>query len=142
MHFYPKHSQFLFVFCMQMLQLLNMPENNSYGNLFMVDNNNWLDNPGGPVNMDAAAVSSTVLLLLKLLHGQHDDQGSLKLPNSWAIDNAETFWNFFNAANMTFVIAAEVGTNLAAFMPRRLNFEEDADVIEIEEAEEATGTDE
>jgi len=37
---------------------------------------------------------------------------------------------------MTFAIAAEVGANLAAFMPRRLNFEEDAEVVEIEEADE------
>jgi hypothetical protein len=112
-----------------------MPENNSYGNLFMVDDN-WLNNPGGPVNMDTAAISSTVLSTLKLLYGQHDDQGILKLPSNWAIENAETFGHFFTAANMTFAIAAEVGANLADFMPRRLNFEEDAEVVEIEQEDE------
>ena len=113
-----------------------MPEHNSYGNLFMVDDN-WLDNPGGPVNMDTAAVSTTVLSTLKLLYGQHDDQGVLKLPANWAVDNAEMFGHFFTPENMTFAIAAEVGANLAAFMPRRLNFEEDAEVFEVEEADEA-----
>jgi hypothetical protein len=43
---------------MQTSQLLNMSENNSYGHLFMVDDDR-LDVPGGLVNMDTAAVSST-----------------------------------------------------------------------------------
>ena len=110
-----------------------MPEHNSYANLFMVDDN-WLDNPGGQVNMDTATVSSTVISTLKLLHGEKDNQGTLKLPANWAVDNPVTFGHFFTPANMTFAIAAEVGANLAAFMPRRLNYEEDAEVIEIEEA--------
>jgi hypothetical protein len=101
----------------------------------MVDDN-WLDNPGGPVNMDTAAVSSTVLSTLKLLYGQHDDQAILKLPANWAIENPETFGHFFTPGNMTFAIAAEVGANLATFLPRRLNFEEEAEVVEIEEADE------
>jgi hypothetical protein len=37
---------------------------------------------------------------------------------------------------MTFAIAAEVGANLAAYVPRRLNYEEAAEVIEVEEADE------
>ena len=125
---------FLFVVLTYILQLLNVPEHNSYGNLFMVDDN-WLDNPGGPVKMDTVTISSTVLSTLKLLYGVHDDQGILKLPTNWAIENPLTFANFFTPENMTFTIAAEVGANLAAFMPRRLNFEEEAEVIEIEEEE-------
>jgi hypothetical protein len=117
------------------LQLLNAPENNSYGNLFMVDDN-WLDNPGGAVVMDTAAVSSTVISTLKLLHGQRDEQGTLVMPNNWAVDNPDTFANFFTPENMTFAIAAEVGANLAAYVPRRLNYEEAAEVIEVEEADE------
>jgi hypothetical protein len=101
----------------------------------MVDDN-WLDNPGGPINMDKQAISSTVLSTLKFLYGQNDDQGVLKLPPNWAIDNPETFSHFFTPENMTFAIAAEVGANLARFMPRRLNFEEDAEVVEIEENDE------
>jgi hypothetical protein len=118
-----------------------MPEHNSYGNLFMVDNN-WMDNPGGPVKMDTAVVSSTVLSTLKLLYGEHDDQGTLKLPANWAINNAETFGNFFTPEKMTFAIAAEVGANLAAFMPRRLNFEEEAEAFSVEEADEEENAEE
>jgi hypothetical protein len=58
------------------------------------------------------------------------------LPANWAIENPETFGHFFTPGNMTFAIAAEVGANLATFMPRRLNFEEEAEVVEIEEADE------
>jgi hypothetical protein len=35
---------------------------------------------------------------------------------------------------MTFAIAAEVGANLAAFVPRRLNFEENAEIVKIDKA--------
>jgi hypothetical protein len=55
-----------------------MPEHDACGILFMVDDN-WLDNPGGPVTMDTAVVSSTLLSALKLLHDEHDEQGVLKL---------------------------------------------------------------
>jgi hypothetical protein len=115
---------------------LNTPEHNTYGNLFMVDDN-WLENPGGPVTMDTACVSSTVLSTLKLLYGVHDDQGVLSLPANWAIENPQTFRNFFTPAQTTFAIAAEVGANLAAFVPgRHLDFEEDAEVVEVEDADE------
>jgi hypothetical protein len=87
----------------------------------MVDDN-WLDNPGGAVVMDTAAVSSTVISTLKLLYGQRDEQGTLVMPNNWAIDNPDTFANFF--------------TPEAAYVPRRLNYEEAAEVIEVEEADE------
>jgi hypothetical protein len=98
----------------------------------------WLENPGGPVTMDTACVSSTVLSTLKLLHGVHDDQGVLSLPANWAVENPETFRNFFTPERTTFAIAAEViGANLAAFVPgRRLDFEEDAEVVEVKDADE------
>jgi hypothetical protein len=82
--------------------------------------------------MDTAIVNSTVLSTLKLLYGQHDDQGVLSLPANCAVENPETLGNFFTPEHMTLAIAAEVVANMAAFIiPRRLNFEDDAEVIKV-----------
>jgi hypothetical protein len=101
-------------------QALNLAENNSCNN----DVNNFFINKE-PVVMDTVATSQTVIATLKMLHGEPDDRGVLQLSQHWAVENPALFADFFIPANMTFAIAAEVGANLATFMPsRRLDFED------------------
>jgi hypothetical protein len=69
--------------------------------------------------MDTVATSQTVVATLKMLYGEPDDQGVLQLSQHWAVENPALFADFFTPANMTFAIAAEVGANLATFMPSR-----------------------
>ncbi len=87
-------------------QALNLAENNSCNNLFIVDKTFFINKE--PVVVDTVATSQTVSSCRSI--------GLLRTRLSA---------NFFTPANMTFAIAAEVGANLATFMPsRRLDFED------------------
>ncbi len=109
-------------------QALNLAENNSYNNLFIVDETFFINKE--PVVMDTVATSQTVIATLKMLYGEPDDPGVLQLSQHWAVANPSLFANFFTPANMNFAIAAEVGANLTTFVPSRRLDVEDSDAAD------------